>query len=114
MKSVAKLAAAVVLSAIVIPAASAQVPVAGVCLPERVQAASPLGNRASDPAKGNRAQYERIAILKWEREVTKKYGGAYADWKNAKSKSVRCPSATANRRWRCIAGGTPCVGGTLN
>lgn len=96
------------------PPAHAQVQPAGVCLTESVARASPLGNKASEQPRGDRALYERIAIRRWEAEVTKTYGGAYADWKNAKSKSLRCPSATAQRRWRCVARGTPCRGGTLN
>lgn len=96
------------------PSAHAQVQPAGVCLTESVAHASPLGNKASEQPRGDRAVYERTAIRRWEAEVTKTYGGAYADWKNAKSKSLRCPSATALRRWRCVAQGTPCLGGTLN
>jgi hypothetical protein len=76
-------------------------------------AVSPRGNLAHERAKGNREQYMRIAIQRWETKVSSQSGGAYADWQNARNKTTRCPSATAQRRWYCSVSGRPCVGGSL-
>jgi hypothetical protein len=64
----------------------AQAQTANTCLASE-QAVSPRGNLASERPKGNREQYQRLAILRWETKVANQSGGAFADWKNAKTKS---------------------------
>lgn len=56
----------------------------------------------------NRRFAQNLSQVRWEEQVKKRFGTAYARWKLAAGQQFHCRRPAPNRAWRCMASARPC------